>query len=285
VVGRRLAASLFAAASAACASATNYLDPSGPLHEFRRDRPAPATTAPGPLRVVSFNIAYAVEIDRALAVLRDEPALRAPDVLALQEMDAQGTERIARALGMNAVYFPSGVHPKHDRDFGCAVLSPWPLGEPRKVVLPHAARINRLQRSAASAVVTRGAQRIRVYSVHLPSPLAISGGSRLDELRELARDAAASADPVVIAGDFNSHGKVEELERLGFDWLTRELGATTRFKLLGIPLASLRYDHVIVRGLKLAPGKDALGVVADNRGASDHKPIWAVLVRADASSN
>jgi endonuclease/exonuclease/phosphatase family metal-dependent hydrolase len=280
VVGRRLAASLFAAASAACASATNYLDPSGPLHEFRRDGPAPATTAPGPLRVVSFNIAYAVEIDRALAVLRDEPSLRAPDVLALQEMDAPGTERIARALRMNAVYFPSGVHPKHDRDFGCAVLSPWPLSQPRKLVLPHGARGSGLRRAAASAVVTRGAERIRVYSVHLPSPLAISGGSRIDELRELARDAAASADPVVIAGDFNSHGKVEELERLGFDWLTREMGATTRFKLLGIPLASLRYDHVIVRGLKLAPGKDALGVVADNRGASDHKPIWAVLIPA-----
>jgi endonuclease/exonuclease/phosphatase family metal-dependent hydrolase len=158
------------------------------------------------------------------------------------------------------------------------VLSPWPLGEPRKLVLPHAARVNRLRRSAASAVVTRGTERIRVYSVHLPSPLAISGGSRIDELRELARDAAASAEPVVIAGDFNSHGKVEELERLGFAWLTRDLGATTRFKLLGIPLASLRYDHVLVRGLKLAPGKDASGVVADNRGASDHKPIWAVLV-------
>jgi endonuclease/exonuclease/phosphatase family metal-dependent hydrolase len=278
VIPRRLAAGLLAAASAACATATSYLDPAGPLHEFRRDANAAAPEAPGTLRVVSFNIAYAVEIDRALEVLRGEPSLRAADVLALQEMDAPGTERIARALGMNAVYFPSGVHPRHDRDFGCAVLSPWPLGEPRKLVLPHAARVNRLRRSAASAVVTRGTERIRVYSVHLPSPLAISGGSRIDELRELARDAAASAEPVVIAGDFNSHGKVEELERLGFAWLTRDLGATTRFKLLGIPLASLRYDHVLVRGLKLAPGKDASGVVADNRGASDHKPIWAVLV-------
>ncbi len=280
MIGRRLAASLLAAASAACATATSYLDPQGPLHQFRRDGEAHLAEAPGTLRVVSFNIAYAVEIDRALDVLRGEPSLRAPDVLALQEMDAPGTERIARALGMNAVYFPSGIHPKHDRDFGCALLSHWPLSEPRKLVLPHAARINGLRRSAASAVVTRGTERIRAYSVHLPSPLAISGGSRLDELRELARDAAASADPVVIAGDFNSHGKVEELERLGFGWLTRGLGATTRFKLLGIPLANLRYDHVIVRGFQLAPGKDALGVVADNRGASDHKPIWAVLVRA-----
>jgi endonuclease/exonuclease/phosphatase family metal-dependent hydrolase len=275
---KRLAAGLLAAASAACASATNYLDPTGPLHEFRREEPPLAAAAPATLRVVSFNIAYAVEIDRALSVLREVETLRNPDLLALQEMDAPGTQRIARALGMNAVYFPSGVHPKHDRDFGCAVLSPWPLSEPRKLLLPHAARGSGLRRAAVSAVVTRGAERIRAYSVHLPSPFAISGGSRKDELRALARDAAASAEPVVIAGDFNSHGKVAELERAGFAWLTRGLGPGTRVRLLGITWANLRYDHVVTRGLALAPGPDALGVVADNRGASDHRPIWAVLV-------
>ncbi len=275
---KRLAAGLLAAASAACATATNYLDPKGPLHEFRREGEPLAAPGSTPLRVVSFNIEHAIEIDRALSVLREVEPLRHPDVLALQEMDAPGTERIARALGMNAVYFPSGVHPKHDRDFGCAVLSPWPLSEPRKLVLPHGARRTGLRRSAVSAVVTRGTERIRAYSVHLPSPLAISGGSRKNELRVLAQDAASSAEPVVIAGDFNSHGKVAELERAGFAWLTRGLGGTTKFKLLGIPIANLRYDHVVTRGLALAPGPDAVGVVADNRGASDHRPIWAVLV-------
>ena len=137
--------------------------------------------------MVSFNIAYAIEIDRALEVLRGAEPLRDPDILALQEMDAPGTERIAKALGMNAVYFPSGVHPKHQRDFGCALLSPWPLVEPRKLVLPHGARGSGLVRSATVATLLRGDERIRAYSVHLPSPLAVSGGSRLDELRVLGR--------------------------------------------------------------------------------------------------
>jgi endonuclease/exonuclease/phosphatase family metal-dependent hydrolase len=280
VIGRRLAAALLAASALACASATSYLDPVGPIHEFRREA-QPAGAAPiagGPLRVVSFNIAYAVEIDRALEVLRGTEAVRDPDVLALQEMDAPGTERIAKALGMNAVYFPSGVHPKYRRDFGCAVLSPWPLAEPRKLVLPHGARVSGLRRSATVATVVRGTQRIRVYSVHLPSPLAVSGGSRKEQLRVLAADAGASPDPVVIAGDFNSHGKLAELERAGFAWLTRRLGATTRFRLLGIPIAGLSYDHVLTRGLGPAPGPDAIGVVADNHGASDHLPIWTRLV-------
>ena len=282
MLARRLGAALFAAAALGCASATSYLEPAAPLYEFRSEaqsRAAPGATSP--LRVVSFNIAYAIEIERAIEVLRGSEALRDPDILALQEMDAPGTERIARALGMNAVYFPSGVHPKHQRDFGCALLSPWPLVEPRKLVLPHGARGSGLRRSATSATVLRGAARIRAYSVHLPSPLAISGSSRLEELRVLGQDASASSDPVVIAGDFNSHDKVAELERAGFAWLTRRLGDTTRFGLLGIPITGLSYDHVLVKRLRLADGSAVLGVVQDNRGASDHLPIWAVLVASE----
>ena len=279
---RRLAAALALAASGpGCASAGNYLDPSHPAYTYPRAATALAPEAAPPFRVVSFNIAYAIEIDRAIEVLRETEPLREPDVVALQEMDAPGTERIARALGMNAVYFPSGVHPKHERDFGTAVLSPWPLEEPRKLVLPHGARVSGLRRSAVSAVVVRGAQRVRVYSLHLPSPLAISGGSRKAQLRAVAADAAALPGMVVIAGDFNSHGKVGELAKAGFDWVTRDVGDTARLRVLGIGLGGLSFDHVLARGLRLADVPDAVGVVADNRGASDHKPVWAVLQPVD----
>ena len=282
MAGRRLAAALAAAAALGCASARNYLDPGGPRYEYPREAAPPdAADAASALRVGSFNIAYGIEIDRALEVLRGSEPLRRLDLLALQEMDAPGTARIAKALGLNAVYFPSGVHPKHQRDFGCALLSPWPLVEPRKLLLPHGARGSGLRRAATIATVLRGAARIRAYSVHLPSPLAISGGSRREELRALAADAAASPDPVVIAGDFNSHGKVEELEHAGFAWLTRRLGDTTRLRLLGIPLAGLSYDHVLVRGFRLAEGDASMGIVRDNRGASDHMPIWALLVAGE----
>src|SRR6185503_2875204 len=126
--GRLAAAVLLAAAAVGCASATSYLDPAAPFYAFRREAEPPEAPAPGqPLRVVSFNIAYAIEIERAIEVLRGSGPLR-------------GADLIAQALGLNAVYFPSGVHPKHDRDFGCALLSPWPLVEPRKLVLPHGAR-------------------------------------------------------------------------------------------------------------------------------------------------
>ena len=260
--------------SAGCAKAVNYPSPAGPLYTFENGPAPPASPGPGPLRVVSFNIAYAIEIDRGIEVLRQSEPLRHPDVLALQEMDSSGTGRIARALGMNAVYYPSGVHPKHHRDFGCAILSPWPLVDPRKVILPHGARVSGLRRAATSAVVVRGSERIRVYSVHLPSPAAVSGGDRKEQLRVLAADADSVHGPVVIAGDFNSNGKVDELAKAGFDWVTRDIGPTRPVHFW----KDLHYDHILTRGLTLAVAADSMGVVADNRKASDHRPIWVLLV-------
>lgn len=276
-MARRLIAASVAAAGLACASAHNYLDPAGPRYEVERSGAGPAASAvQGPLRVVSFNVAYAIHVDRAIEVLRGSEALRGADLVALQEMDAPGTERIANALGMNAVYFPSGVHPRHRRDFGCALLSPWPLVEQRKLLLPHGARGSGLRRAVTAATLLRGTARVRAYSVHLSAPLAISGDGRIEQLHVLAADAAASPDPVLILGDFNSHAKVAELAKQGFEWLTRELGPTLRFELLGIPVSHPSYDHILVRGLRLA-APDALGVVADNREASDHLPVWALV--------
>lgn len=258
---------------AGCGRAVNYLDPDGPLHALRREESArPVPRAGAPFRVASFNVAHAIEIDRAIEALRSAPELRGADALALQEMDAPGAERIARALGLHSVYFPSGVHPAHRRDFGCAVLSPWPLERPEKLVLPHGARVSGLRRAAVSATVVRGSERVRVYSVHLPAPLSVSPGARREQLLVLAEDARRREGPVVIAGDFNSGRAPSVLARAGFAWPTRGLGGTTRVRLLGLG-RDLDYDHVLVRGLDVY----AAGIVTDNRGASDHRPIWALL--------
>jgi endonuclease/exonuclease/phosphatase family metal-dependent hydrolase len=278
----------------ACAHATNYVETAGPIYSSgaAASLPPPAA-ALEPLRVVSFNIEYGVKIDEALGLLRDEPALRNPDLLCLQEMDSLGTGRIARALGLNYVYAPSGIHPKTKRDFGCALLSPWPLERPRKILLPHGARVTGLRRAAVSATLVRGGRRVLVYSIHLPSPLGISGGSREDQVATLAADVdsvtnarsgaakdsvSGPVDAVIVAGDFNSKGICEDLEKAGFTWVTRGAAASARLTLLGVNLLHLHYDHVLVRGLTTAPGPDSLGVIADNRGVSDHQPIWIRLL-------
>jgi endonuclease/exonuclease/phosphatase family metal-dependent hydrolase len=288
VVARGLTAAMLVVVATGCGTALNYLQPAAPLYQVRSDRPAQEQSselesgASAPLRVVSFNIQFSRRIEDAIQVLREHDSVRNADILALQEMDGTGTERIAQALGMNAVYFPSAVHPKHGRDFGCALLSPWPLVEPRKLVLPHEARMSGLRRVVTGATVLRAGERIRAYSVHLATPFAVSGEGRSEQLRVLGEDAAASPDPVVIAGDFNTYGKVAELEHLGFSWLTRRLGETARVQLFGLPIKGVSIDHVVVRGFQVADGPRALGTVRDNRDASDHRPIWATVVRSPA---
>jgi endonuclease/exonuclease/phosphatase family metal-dependent hydrolase len=275
---RGLGLALAIAAGVSC-STVNYLDPTGPSHE-RRFAEASAPPQPGtPLRVVTFNIAYAVKMDLALEVLRESPPLRDLDVLALQEMDAPGTERLARELGLNSLYVPSAVHPSTNRDFGCAILSPWPLVEPGKVLLPVAAFGSGVRRAAVRATVLRGEQRVRVYSLHLPSPLGVTGAARRQQLEVLLADAADSTDPVVIAGDFNSHDVGKQLVGAGYSWPTRDVGTTSRFFFFGMSI-----DHIFARGLDAPSGVEAAGAVKDNRGSSDHRPVWAVLVDSPLAS-
>jgi len=261
---------LVAALCLSC-SPLNYLDSSGPSYEANFAEAAP----PAPdarLRVVTFNIAYAVKIDLALGLLRESPSLKGLDILALQEMDVPGTERLARELGMNSLYVPSAVHPKSDRDFGCAILSPWPLVEPGKVVLPVAAFGSGVRRSAVRATVLWGQHRLRVYSLHLPSPLGVTGAARRQQLAVLLDDAADSRDPVVIAGDFNSHDVGKQLVQAGYSWPTRDVGTTSKFFFFGMSI-----DHIFAKGLASPTGAAAYGAVEDNRGASDHRPVWAVF--------
>jgi endonuclease/exonuclease/phosphatase family metal-dependent hydrolase len=267
----RLGTLVLAALLGLACSPLNYLDTTGPFHETSVARLSPVSRDAG-LRVVSFNIAYAVEIDRALAVLRESPPLQRLDVLALQEMDAPGTERIARELGLNSLYVPSAVHPRSDRDFGCAILSPWPLVDPGKVVLPIAAFGSGVRRSAARATVLRGERRVRVYSLHLPSPLGVTGAARRQQIEAVLEDAASSPDPVVIAGDLNSWDVGKQLVESGFSWPTRDVGTTSKFLFFGMSI-----DHIFGRGLELPPGIPAAGVVEENRGASDHRPVWALF--------
>ena len=256
-----------------CAPATNLLSLTGPRFEGRHaPRPVPAASADSLIRVVTFNIRYALEIDRAIEVLQDD-SLRGADILALQEMDETGAERIARALGYDYVFYPAVIHPASGRYFGPAVLSRWPIERSWKVILPHAGWTRGQRRTATAAVLRVRDTRVLAYAVHLETPAQINDAERRDQAMALLDDAAAWRGPVVIAGDFNSEGIGVLLAREGYTWLTKWVGPT---------VAWFSWDHVFVRGL--APARPwSAGVVRDVRGASDHRPVWAVALTADAA--
>lgn len=248
-----------------CAAARNYPDPSGPRFagSFAGQKPEPT------VKVVSFNIKFSRRIIRAIQLFRESEALRDADIIALQEMDETGTERIARALSLNYVYYPTAVHPRNRRNFGNAILSRWPLEGDVKILLPHHQGFRKLQRIAVGATVRVGELSVRAYSVHLEAPGGISGAQRQAQVAAVLEDAGRGFTHVVVAGDFNNRGIVaESFEKAGFTWLTHGLGSTIR---------GFAWDHLFVKGLRLRD-EASVGAVKDTRGASDHRPVWAVLI-------
>lgn len=214
--------------------------------------------------MVAFNIENAAEVDSALAVLLTEPDLADPDVVLLQEMDEAGTRRIAEALDMGFVYYPSIVRRKTGKDFGNAVLSRWPVVDDGKVVLPGLAIFGRTQRTATWATLQVGRTPVRVYSAHLATIVNQSRRDRMAQMRALLRDAAPHPH-VILGGDLNDKSLGALAAEAGFAWPTEDGPRTT----LGG-----RYDHVLFKGLR-PTDVHAAGTIENNRGASDHKPVWA----------
>lgn len=262
---RRGAAALLSATAlcVACRAPLNYLAPDGPRYAGPPAAPPPDTS--GPLRLVTFNLRFARQLDSAIALLESEPSLREADLILLQEMDARGTERIARALGHGYVYYPSTLHPGSGRDFGNAILSRWPVVGDAKILLPHAGRGTGVARAATAATIRVGGTLVRVYSTHLGTPAETGPGSRRDQIRTILADAEGYRH-VVIGGDMNNHELGYLVRGQGYQWPT-ERGPRTS------PLG--RWDHFFLRGFT-AVADSLAGTVRDNRGSSDHRPVWAV---------
>jgi endonuclease/exonuclease/phosphatase family metal-dependent hydrolase len=238
--------------------------PQGPLSDAGPiTTPAPATK----LRVVTFNIKFSREIPKAIRLLREDPALHPADLVLLQEMDQDGVRQIAAALGMGFVYYPATVHPLTGRLFGNAILSRWPLSDDRKLVLPHLGRFGKTQRIAVAATMDVAGQPVRVYSVHIATGVEVSPSGRRDQVRALLADADGPFDRVIVGGDLNAKGLGKLFAEHGYAWPTEDIGWTS---------ALSATDHIFLRGVGVEPTL-GVGKVADNLGASDHLPVWAVV--------
>ena len=261
---RRAGAAILALTLAGCAPTFNHVEPSGP--RYARAAATPDSVASAQLRVVSFNVKYAEQVDSAIALLQAEPWLSNADILFLQEMDEAGTRRIADAVGGGYVYYPATRHPKTGRDFGNAIVTRWPIEQDRKIILPHTARWVHTQRAAVGATLLIGGQRVRVYSLHLATLIANGPGSRREQLAAILAD-ADSFPVVIMGGDFNSETVPRLALEHGYAWPTRALPRTNGL---------WTFDHFLVKGIPSA-GTASAGTVPSARGASDHLPVWAVL--------
>jgi endonuclease/exonuclease/phosphatase (EEP) superfamily protein YafD len=260
---------VLAITAVSCRAVLNYQSPLGPRYAgLPPSRPDARPTAnKSSVRVVTYNVQWGRHIDRAIHVLKTREPLPGADIIVLQEMDAEGTRRIAEALGMGWVYYPAAVHPKRGSDFGNAIVSRWPIVADEKLMLPHVGGLRHAQRIATAATLLVGATPVRVYNAHLGTPSDIRPSKRRDQARAIVADAAAYP-LVIVAGDMNSHGIGKEFVGHGFLWPTEHNGFTTAF---------FNWDHVFLKGFA-APGPELrfTGIVRDTLGTSDHDPVWAV---------
>lgn len=265
--GLALGIALVTLGAAGCQAYGNYPDPLGPRHAGVPES-APALEAeesgPDTLIVVTFNVKEGAHVDRAIAALRSDSITRRADILLLQEMDADGTRRIAEAMAMHWVYYPAWFD-RHGDGFGNAVMSRWPILDDAKLILPHRAFFNDLQRTATAATVDVAGTPVRVYSIHMATRFNLATWKRLDQLGALFEDAARHPRSIV-GGDLNSNDLSQWAVDRGFAWPTRDVPYT---------IYCFRWDHIYYRGVEaLFAGA---GTVSDNRDASDHRPVWLKL--------
>jgi len=242
--------------------------------------------APDSLSIVSYNIRFADDVPGALRVLASRPELATPDVLLLQEMDEPGVARVARAMNLNVVYYPAVLHPKHDKDFGNAVLSRWPIVRHKKVILPHQGRFGRTQRIGVFAVLDVAGTEVTVASVHLATPIENGPEQRKEQADRVADVATASRTPLtIVAGDLNDPALVTRFVDRGFACPTYRIGGTS--------VNGFSLDHLFVRrndaqrpddldgaAAALADGRAPTGVVYPEPTPSDHFPIWGKVALA-----
>jgi len=249
-------------------------------------RPPPAGV-PSQLRIVSFNVHYALDPLKLAGAIRTNEEVGNADVFLIQEIEdysAEGSSRtakLAEALGLNYVYAPArttGTGGTH----GLAILSRYPLRDIEVILLPQFnLRYRTRQRIALTALVDVGPVPLRLYNLHLDTRL--NPGDRREQLRPIAERAARdSVARVIVGGDFNTSpfrwlGHVVPIFRssqaTAVDAFMQEHGLETSLQKAGSTsrrgFFRFRLDSIYTRGLQVR----ASGVARKVK-SSDHDPVW-----------
>jgi len=229
----------------------------------------------GEVKVVTYNIKLGKNIEQTIHELDSVPELRDPDVIFLQEMDPGGVNDIAHHLQYNFVYYPAALHSTHEKDFGNAILTKWPIKAYRKLILPYEHPIRKMYRIAVFALLEMGKLEVLTCCVH--TEIYILGHEKkLEQVQAVVGNISDHYPYVIVGGDFNTDidYQIEEMEKVfgeaGFVRVTEGVGATHKGDPLG--LIKFEFDHIFARGFEVM----SAGKVKEAE-ASDHLPVWTVL--------
>ena len=240
------------------------------------------------IKLVSYNIRWrsGKELEQIIDWLKERRG-SAPAIIGLQEVDrnkprsgnVNNAKAIAEALGMYYVWTaPEAASPKPkgaEEETGVEILSPYPLTNITRIVLPNAGPGGR-QRVAIAATTVIGKTSIRVYSVHGETRLAIP--QKLEQFRAVLKDLDRFPKdmPAIVLGDFNTWElpAVEGTRKLftedGFITPFPDDESTFYRKALMFDV-KLKLDWIWLRSLT----PSSYGIDR-NLTVSDHFPLWTL---------
>lgn len=244
-----------------------------------------APSAPESIKIVSYNIRWrgGDDLRRLIELLKTDPEIGRAAVIGLQEVDRNkkrtgnvNTARLmAEELGMYYAWAAPPTPPAkngetREEETGVAILSPYPLADVKRFVLPHEGPGGR-RRAAIGATVQIGKQSVRVYSLH--AEIRTSNEKRLAQFRAVLEDLDAhhaQIERAVVLGDFNTlTGKDVDATTQLFDaakFSTPFANGTSTWKTF---IIELKLDWLWLRGLR--PVQHGI----DKKiGLSDHWPLW-----------
>jgi endonuclease/exonuclease/phosphatase family metal-dependent hydrolase len=242
--------------------------------------------APAEIKIVSYNMRWrgGEELRAITKLLRDDPYLGGADVIGLQEVDRNrkrsgsvaAARQMAEELGLNYAWAaaPNDGTKRGDREAGedetgVAILSPHPLTEVTRLVLPHPGP-NCQRRAAVGATVRVGDRSLRVYSVHAETRIPVE--RKVEQWRAVLDDlkSRGNVGRVVVLGDFNT---IKEKDVKAARRLFTDAGFTTPFADDEMTwetfILALKLDWLWLRGLQPAAHGVRRSVTY-----SDHYPLW-----------
>ncbi|MET7963545.1 endonuclease/exonuclease/phosphatase family protein [Micromonospora zamorensis] len=230
---------------------------------------------PERLTVVAYNIRMGFGLDGRLDLdgLTEAVDRQRPDVVLLSEVDRawllngghDTLDLLAGRLGMPYVFGPAA-----DPVWGDAVLSRWPVSDPRTLPLPAVGAPTGAQALAVMLDLGDGI-RTAVVSTHLQPP---PGRGPVVQARAVADFATryAAGRPLVVGGDLNTQPGDEAFEQFTNAGLVDALAAARPLPTSPADDPRQQIDHIFV-----SPGLTASDPVAPRSTASDHLPVAVTL--------
>ena len=239
--------------------------------------------ANGEIKVVSYNIRYRSgdDLKQLIKLFREDPEIGNAVIIGLQEVDRKkkrtgniNTAKImSDELQMNYAWAaPPTAKPTDEEETGVTILSPFPISDIRRMVLPYEGPNGRRRVALGATIRVHGID-LRVYSMHGETRIGMD--KKVEQMGTLLQDLKNYPEhmPAIIVGDLNtweSNAAGKTIKLFSDFGLKTPFGSQTTFcrKALFIPI-EFRLDWIWLRGL------EALTYGIDRQiKLSDHYPLW-----------